>query len=175
MPQYEVGAYPTTYIPTTTAAVTRLADAASKTGISSLIGQTEGTVFLDLNYQAITGLSMFISIRPNSTNKIEVYRDGTSIFGDVLGNNVSVVLSRVANPAGQYKIALAYKSGQTALYINGTSVGTSTTAFSFAVSMADLFLNLRSGPTFVEQTFYNQAALFPTRLTNAQLAQITTL
>jgi hypothetical protein len=174
-PQMELGAYATTWVPTTTAAVTRIADAASKTGVSSLIGQTEGTVFLDLNYQAITGLSMFISIRPNSTNKIEVYRDGTSIFGDVLGNNVSVVLSRVANPAGQYKIALAYKSGQTALYINGTSVGTSTTAFSFAVSMADLFLNLRSGPTFVEQTFYNQAALFPTRLTNAQLAQLTTL
>ena len=173
--QLEAGAYATSYIPTTTAAVTRLADAASKTGVSSLIGQTEGTVFLDLNYQAITGLSMFLSIRPNATNKIEVYRDGTTIFGDIVGNSVSVILSRVANPAGQYKIALAYKSGQTALYINGASVGTSSTAFSFATSMADLFLNLRSGPTFVEQTFYNQAALFPTRLDNATLAQLTTL
>jgi hypothetical protein len=35
--QFEAGSYPTSYIPTTTTAVTRLADAASKTGISSLI------------------------------------------------------------------------------------------------------------------------------------------
>jgi hypothetical protein len=38
--QLEAGAYPTSYIPTTTATVTRNADVISKTGISSLIGQT---------------------------------------------------------------------------------------------------------------------------------------
>jgi hypothetical protein len=44
--QLEAGAYPTSYIPTTTATVTRNADAISKTGISDLIGQTEGVLFL---------------------------------------------------------------------------------------------------------------------------------
>jgi hypothetical protein len=48
-PQMELGANATTWVPTTTAAVTRIADAASKTGVSSLIGQTEGTMFVDLN------------------------------------------------------------------------------------------------------------------------------
>jgi hypothetical protein len=167
--------FATSYIPTTTAAVTRNADSASKTGVSSWIGQTEGTVFVDVNYQAVTGLSMFVSIRPNSTNKIEIYRDGTTIFGDIFGNSVNVLLSRVSNPAGRYKIALAYKSGQTALYINGTSAGTSATAFSFATSMADLSINLRSGPTFIEQAFYNQVMLFPNRLTDSQLQSLTTL
>jgi hypothetical protein len=165
--------YVQSYIPTLGASVTRVADVASKTGISSLIGQTEGTLFVDLNYEAITGLSMFLSIRPNSTNKIEVYRDGQTIYGDILGNSVSVLISKASSPAGRYKIALAYKSGQTALYVNGTSVGTSSTAFSFASSMEDLFVNLRSGPTFIEQAFYNQALLFKTRLTNAQLAELT--
>jgi hypothetical protein len=174
-PQMELGAYATTFIPTTTAAVTRLADASFKTGISLLIGQAEGTVFLDLNYETISGLAMFLSIRPNTTNKIEVYRDGQVIYGDILGGGTSIVITRTASAAGRYKIALAYKSGQTALYVNGTSAGTSTTAFSFAVSMADLFINLRSGPTFVEQTLYNQAALFPTRLSNEELALITTI
>ena len=167
--------YQTTYIPTTTAAVTRNADTASRTGVESWIGQTEGTVFVDVNYQAVTGLSMFVSIRPNSANKIEIYRDGTTIFGDIFGNSVNVLLSRVSNPAGRYKIALAYKSGQTALYINGTSAGTSATAFSFATSMADLSINLRSGPTFIEQAFYNQVMLFPNRLTDSQLQSLTTL
>jgi hypothetical protein len=173
--QTEAGAYATSYIPTLGASVTRVADAASKTGISSLIGQTQGTLFVDLNYEAITGLSMFLSIRPNSTNKIEVYRDGQTIYGDILGNSVAVLLSKSSSPAGRYKIALAYKSGQTALYVNGTSVGTSSTAFSFASSMEDLFVNLRSGGTFVEQAFYNQVLLFKTRLTNAQMQELTSL
>jgi hypothetical protein len=173
--QVEVGAYATSYIPTLSTSVTRVADAASKTGISSLIGQTEGTLFVDLNYEAVTGLSMFLSIRPNSTNKIEVYRDGQTIYGDIIGNSVAVLLSKSSSPAGRHKIALAYKSGQTALYVNGTSVGTSSTAFSFASSMADLFVNLRSGGTFVEQAFYNQTLLFKTRLSNDALASLTTL
>ena len=48
--QLEAGSYPTSYIPTTSAAVTRNADEVSKTGISALIGQTEGTVFYDGYY-----------------------------------------------------------------------------------------------------------------------------
>jgi hypothetical protein len=39
--------YLQSYVPTLGAAVTRGADACSKTGISSLIGQTEGTIFVD--------------------------------------------------------------------------------------------------------------------------------
>jgi hypothetical protein len=45
--QLEAGAYATSYIPTLGAAVTRGLDACSKTGISSLIGQTEGTLFVE--------------------------------------------------------------------------------------------------------------------------------
>jgi hypothetical protein len=45
--QLELGSYATSYIPTTSASVTRNADVISKTGISSLIGQTEGTIFAD--------------------------------------------------------------------------------------------------------------------------------
>jgi hypothetical protein len=46
--QIEAGAYATSYIPTLGAAVTRGADACIKTGISSLIGQTEGTMFVEV-------------------------------------------------------------------------------------------------------------------------------
>jgi hypothetical protein len=45
--QLEAGAYATSYIPTLGASVTRVADDASKTGISSLIGQTEGTLYAE--------------------------------------------------------------------------------------------------------------------------------
>jgi hypothetical protein len=44
--QYETGSYSTSYLPTYGTSATRTADSCSKTGISSLIGQTEGTIFL---------------------------------------------------------------------------------------------------------------------------------
>jgi hypothetical protein len=45
--------YLQSYVPTLGAAVTRGADACIKTGISSLIGQTEGTLFLDFIYKPV--------------------------------------------------------------------------------------------------------------------------
>ena len=45
--QIEVGSYATSYIPTVGSAVTRLADSCSQTVPDGVIGQTEGTVFLD--------------------------------------------------------------------------------------------------------------------------------
>jgi hypothetical protein len=173
--QCELGSYPTSYIPTTSASVTRNADVISKTGISSLIGQTEGTVLIDINYKVINETSMFFSVRPSTSNKIEIYRDSQTIYGEIVGNSVSISLSKSSSPSGTYKIALAYKSGETVLYVNGTNVGTSTTAFSFSTSMADLFLGSRSGGTLIEQGFFNQATIWKERLTNDQLAQLTTI
>jgi hypothetical protein len=45
--QLEAGENATSYIPTQASSVTRNADVISKTGISSLIGQTEGTLFFE--------------------------------------------------------------------------------------------------------------------------------
>jgi hypothetical protein len=45
--QLEQGSYPTSYIPTSGSAVTRLADSCSQTVPDGVIGQTEGTIFAD--------------------------------------------------------------------------------------------------------------------------------
>ena len=74
-PQMELGAYATTFIPTTTAAVTRLADYARNTGASSLIGQTEGTMFVDA-YFSVTAAGRFLSINDGTTfNRILLVRN----------------------------------------------------------------------------------------------------
>ena len=62
--QKELGSYPTSYIPTLGTAVTRVADSATKTGISSLIGQTEGTIFIDVDLNSRGGNAYF-AIAPN--------------------------------------------------------------------------------------------------------------
>ena len=77
--QIEEGAYATSYIPTLGASVTRVADAASKTGISSLIGQTEGTLFVEVNDAANTG----------TADRVVAIGDGTGANRIVVLKNVS--------------------------------------------------------------------------------------
>lgn len=52
--QLEAGSYPTSYIPTNGAAVTRNADSCELTGVSSLIGQTEGTILFKTDFSDST-------------------------------------------------------------------------------------------------------------------------
>jgi hypothetical protein len=172
--QVELAPYATSYIPTTSESVTRNADVISKTGISDLIGQTEGTVFLEVDYSTLSGLSMFLSIRPDASNKVEVYRDGAIIYGEISAAGSSFAIS-LTKAVGTHKIAFAYQSGSLALYIDGALVGQSTAAFTFTSSLFDITINSRSGGSFKEAANYKQALLFTTRLSNTDLATLTTL
>ncbi len=61
--QLEVGAFPTSYIPTTVSIVPRSADNASMTGtnFSSWYNQTEGTIFVDCASPTVSTISVAIS------------------------------------------------------------------------------------------------------------------
>jgi hypothetical protein len=169
--QLEAGSYATSYIPTLGASVTRVADAASKTSATALIGQTEGTIFAEAANLFLSGNrtiallytsgSAFYQIYLNSSNQVRVDVNGSFLF---LGGSIA------ANTT--YKIAFAYKSGQYALYINGTQIATSTST-TMPSSLTDYYLGNSIGSE--QSGAYSQALLFKTRLTNAQLAELTTL
>ena len=173
--QVEESSYPTSYIPTTSASATRVADACYKTGISSLIGQTEGVLFVDINrtqksenYQ----VPFFIGSNPNI---VQLYFTSTnSCVGQVYtsaGQQVAIISSALAN--GRYKIALAYASNDFAMYINGTQIGTDSSGTVPTCSQV-IIGNDDSGASNFNDSI-NQAVLFPTRLTNAELASLTTI
>ena len=173
----EIGAYPTSYVNTLGASVTRLVDACSKTGISSLIGQTEGTLFFEGS-----------AIANESTNKRISLSDGTNAnrvtlsfgldaitFVVVVSNVASVSTGHTINPSTNHKIAFAYKQNDFVVYIDGVQVLTDTSGNvfsgaldSFNFSDGQAGLSRFSGDT-------KQALVFKTRLTNAQLAALTTL
>ena len=73
--QLEAGAYPTSYIPTTTGTVTRNADVISKTGISDLIGQTEGVLFVEMAALSDDGTFRSITLSNGTpTNRVKIGR-----------------------------------------------------------------------------------------------------
>jgi hypothetical protein len=173
--QHEVSSYATSYIPTTSASATRVADACFKTGITSLIGQTEGVMFLDFELKAYDSLAKWIAFLGGGSYYIGLYTDGNSRFvAEVYDGAIQFVNQTFTFSVGQrYKIAIAYKANDFAFYINGTQIATdssgtvpTTSAFSFEYNSTAAQLTTR---------IYNQSALFKTRLTNAELASLTTL
>jgi hypothetical protein len=181
--QLEAGAYATSYIPTLGASVTRVADAASKTGITSLIGQTEGTIFAEINFD--------LGVMPPDNSRIQL-SDGTTsnwiFIGMPDGASSNLIRIYVNAPSGSMsaystnplvngvnKIAYGYKSGSFVLYVNGVQAATSSTTLTMATcSRIDLQGDVPTASA-KERTKYNQVLLFKTRLTNAQLADLTTL
>jgi hypothetical protein len=172
-PQMELGAYATTFIPTTTAAVTRLADTASKTGVSSLIGQTEGTLFLDF-VKGNNDLGVFQISDGTTLNRVYVGVNGINIIVQVRsgGGTAQASFTFAATNNITYKCAIAYKENDFVFYVNGNQEGIDTSGL-VPASLTQLQTSDIAGSIFVNPI--NQAALFPTRLTNAQLAEITTI
>jgi hypothetical protein len=174
----EVGPYPTSYIPTVASAVTRNADIISKTGISSLIGQTEGTLFCEVLTSSIetADYHTFVLVYGNGANRVAIGKEqGTSNIFYYVNANGSVTFQIISEPLGRYKMALAYKSGSSCLYINGVSVFTSTNALSFSTALTDFYINQRPGGYEIGKLDLYSSALFKTRLSNTELATLTTI
>ena len=183
--QLEVGSIATSYIPTTTAAITRGAETISKTGVSSLIGQTEGTIYWEGSFgNAQSALAQDgFQIGINANNYIYFGVNSGRPYFRLRANAINAVtispIGNVIQNNQKTKIAIAYKSGDSALFVNGTQIGsTNTTAFTFAssLSVVEIGSSLSSSGS---EGFSNSPkkpeaiGLFPTRLTNAQLQSLT--
>jgi hypothetical protein len=175
--QIELGTYPTSYIPTYSVSATRAVDVCNKLDASGEIGQTEGTVFFEWDYQNVGSSGGNIVVSLAGTHLQEIYfwvqGNGNYIY-DVYNSSQQVNISGSMGSFGIKKIALAYKNNDFALYINGVLAGTDTSG---SVPTLDrLYIggyalntnyNISSG--------INQVLLYKERLTNAELATLTTI
>jgi hypothetical protein len=176
--QLEAGENATSYIPTTSAAVTRNADVISKTGISSLIGQTEGTVLCDINLTKLSEGKGLFAIDNGTTNEyIALIRISTNIFRLRLKNSsgaaVTLINSIVINDA-RCKVGIAYKNGDYAMYVNGVLRGTSTNSTNYPTTTLTQFILSNASYGQLNDS-YNISALWKTRLSNTELATLTTI
>jgi len=180
---YEVGAYATSYIPTLGASVTRVADAAEKTGISSLIGQTEGTLFAEFDYNGAANSGQYERIIAlgdgTSQNRIIlIVNNTTAQLYAFIGSGGSIIINQAisgTNVLGHHKVAFAYKANDCAVYLDGVLVFSSTTAATIPATTAFFVGTDETGSVQPLGGGISQAIVFKTRLTNAQLAELTTL
>jgi hypothetical protein len=178
--QMESGAaYISSYIKTEAAAVTRVADAASKTGISSLIG-TEGVLFVEGSFAGIdpANTRRIVSLSDATTSNAVLIQNSsnstTMQFVVVTSGTIQATITKsLAITFGQtFKAAFAYKANDFVAYINGEQIGTDASG---TVPTCSKFAFDRGNATTAHEGTISQALLFKTRLTNAQLAELTTL
>jgi uncharacterized membrane protein len=179
--QIEQGSYATSYIPTSGSTATRSAETTSQTVPDGVIGQTEGTIFVDFNQKLIN---------QNTTRRIIALTDGSStnriVFYITAQNKIEYYIRNSSgnlflgqsttdygNSVGSHKIAATYKDGDYALFMDGNLIisGTGTSGTIPACNRIDVGNQLGASNLFEP---INDVKLYNTRLSNSELAALTT-
>jgi hypothetical protein len=174
--QLETGSVATSYIPTTTVAIARAADVINKTSIASLIGQTEGTIYAEVDMQRLILGSVFVLDVGGTGEYIAIAKLATGAFRvSIKKTSTSAVniITTTTNAVGIYKIALGYKNGDYAMSVNGATPLTSSNSTDYPTGTLTqvVISNTSYGPM---NDRIRAAAVYPNRLTNAQLQALTT-
>jgi hypothetical protein len=168
--QLEVGSFSTSYIPTTTASVTRNADGCSKTSATALIGQTEGAMVIDVDINSRISSTQFMLRNTAVTSYISFIITSSVIQCAIYNASTQTVTINFTNSStGRFKLGVAYKLNDVAYYVNGSLIGTDTSTDIPEMTEIDLYFNASN---FLK---VNSFTHWKTRLTNSELAQLTTL
>jgi cytochrome c-type biogenesis protein CcmE len=175
--QLEAGAYPTSYIPTTTATVTRNADVINRDDIytNNLITAAGGTWFVHL-------INNVVMSRDTSNVGLFIGNSSNGVTGDVLAirnngvNNRLTINKRIAGSQTQFyttttdhvKVAIKWNGTTADVFENGIKVVSAT---SFTTTDMEFF----SGTGGDVSKYIKQMALFPTPLSDAECIALTTL
>ena len=177
--QVEAGSYATSYIPTYGSAVTRNVDDCDALSATSLIGQSEGTLFLDFIANDEDGLQIIYQVRTTGSSNVgqidfRIQSGNLRALGNDAGTTQFNISAAAAVAGTRYKCAVRYKNNDVAFYVNGVLKGSDTSA-SFLSSSLDQITFNENGTTFYPSVNVNQALIIPTALTNTELADLTTL
>ena len=175
--QLEAGLSPSSYIPTTSAAVTRTADSVSmtSTAFTAWHSAAQGTLYVEATAAATGATRGLASLNDGSGSnvtqlfltssdapRLEVYNGATQ----------ANLTASAVTPTTAFKVAGAYKANDFALCSNGGAVGTDTSGAVPAVTQ--LSIGAINGATSPLNGHIRRITYWPTRLANAELQAITT-
>jgi hypothetical protein len=180
--QLEAGPNATSYIPTTTAAVTRNADVITNTNLSTLIGQTEGSVYLDFFYPSgiTTGVELF-SIYNSSSSYLIRFRvsSGTgNVFSSIYNNSgiaENLIPTFTITPNTRVKIAVVYDyaTKTSKVFRNGFLIGSTTGVQAYPTAQDKI--NVGGFFGINAPSYTNQITIWKTKLTDTQAINLTIL
>jgi hypothetical protein len=172
--------YATSYIPTTSTSATRVQEGQKVENIADLIGQTEGTIFIDVNFRVLTaaGFRAYFSLEGSVSGQFS----GFNVSNALNGNNVNYAGISYALTEGRHKIVCTYSqaNNERKLYVDGVLRATSTHAnFLATIDKLSVGCRINSFTSFNTDRplvgGVNQFALFPILLSNDDCLTLSTL
>ena len=182
--QYEESPIATSYMPTTGSTFTRGKDEASMTNVSGLIGQKEGTLYVEVYWQNDNVSQGLLDISNGYTdNRVMIYNSfGTSANMYIAaGGTLGVINQGVSSTAftGIKKLAFTYEKSATAtckLFIDGTLESTATNQNTDALTgLNEVIIGGQPiGSGVSEANMHIRAIqIIPRRLSDEQLIELT--
>ena len=166
--QLEVGAFPTSYIPTVASQVTRAADVASVNTLSPWYNASEGTLFVDWSSVAPKATGVEIS-DGTTTNRFILALNKPNESVIVVNGNIPTTALGTATTAA--KVAIALRVNDVAVSINGAPALVDTLTAIPAVNV--LNIGRRANGAEATNGHIKQLKYFPRRLSNSELQGIT--
>lgn len=184
LPQLEQGAFATSVIPTTTAALTRAADVASVNTLSPWYNATEGTLYGEflIPFAMTSGstprIACFLGAGGPNIDEIFLFvsqASGKATSGNVFtaGGNAGRVDASASFAANTIiKSAYAVKPSDRAVTTAGATPGTSATAFTMPTVTS---MELGQAAAFFSLNGYlRRVTYYPRKLSSAELQTLTT-
>jgi hypothetical protein len=166
--QLEALAFPTSYIPTTSAQVTRAADLSPLT-VGSWYNTSQGTWFAQVNMLSTAGTPRIVGATPSSKAPMEISNQSAAMFDNVFG--VSTANTITANTT--QKIATAWTGTTGQVCLNGGTVATGSQTNGYAnLSTIGIGYNSTSSDNFINGRIA-KITYYPQALTSAQLQALT--
>jgi hypothetical protein len=179
--QLEAGAFPTSYIPTTTTALTRAADVASVNTLSPWYNSAAGTVYAELQRYALIPSTAFANawaLSDNTNNERFIcYNTGSSQTIDLAVIDGGVAQATLLAPNAitantTIKTAFAYAVNDFAFVRDAGVVQTDTSGSLPTVDRLYIGANATGGGQWTG--YLRRISYFPRRLSNAELQTLTT-
>ena len=173
--QCEAGSYPTSYIPTYGTSNSRTADACSKTGISSLLNDSEGTFFVEIESLSTDSATKVITIGDGtSLNRVQIfYQAGTNITTNLISGGTPQVtgFTTATSQTDNHKVLIRYASNNAKMYLDGVEIASDTSVITPTGLNKISFDNGTGTSDF--QGKLKQLLYFPTALSDADCIALT--
>ena len=133
----EQNSFPTSYIPTTSAPVTRSAETATGSGDAATFNDSEGVLMAEVSKDKGTQYSL-ISLQKSSVSDTYAYigylNNNTTIRGQIKVGGTTVLDEEIemSDTSIVAKILIKYKSGDYSMWVNGFEVGSNTNSTIFS-------------------------------------------